>query len=280
MKDDAPFLLECPSCRTRYEVPVAIPEGGRKVRCAKCEHVWTVMPEDLIRPGALPAWDEEEDDDLVFRETDEPEPEPVAEPEPEPEPGPEPEEESTGADLGQAGVDDLFATDSAEPPEEMAAETPEETPEETAEETAGEGDPAAAQAPEEEENTGYEAEKPSGPQEDEAEEERDPVAEFYGDDGTGDASAAPTERIVIGKARRRVRLPGAVALGWAALCMALFALGFGAISQRVAVVRALPGTAPLYRMLGYEVNVRGLEFRDVAYNWENNLGRLELEVHG
>ncbi|RME99843.1 MAG: DUF3426 domain-containing protein, partial [Alphaproteobacteria bacterium] len=79
---------------------------------------------------------------------------------------------------------------------------------------------------------------------------------------------------------RRVRLPGAVALGWGALCLALFALGFGAISQRVAVVRALPGTAPLYRMLGYEVNVRGLEFRDVAYNWENNLGRLELEVHG
>ncbi len=35
------MILECPSCRARYLVPVeAFAAGGRKVRCARCKHEW------------------------------------------------------------------------------------------------------------------------------------------------------------------------------------------------------------------------------------------------
>lgn len=41
------MILTCPSCGTQYAVKDgAIPEGGRKVRCASCGHSWHQMPED------------------------------------------------------------------------------------------------------------------------------------------------------------------------------------------------------------------------------------------
>jgi len=40
------MIIECPSCLTRYDTPAQIPEEGRNVRCAKCEHVWLVSPDD------------------------------------------------------------------------------------------------------------------------------------------------------------------------------------------------------------------------------------------
>lgn len=55
------MILECPNCETCYETPAVLPEEGRKVKCARCSHVWHAMP------------------------TPEPEPEPEPELEPEPE---------------------------------------------------------------------------------------------------------------------------------------------------------------------------------------------------
>jgi predicted Zn finger-like uncharacterized protein len=45
--------LTCPACATRYLVdPRAIGAGGRKVRCARCKHVWFAMPpEDAVPVG-------------------------------------------------------------------------------------------------------------------------------------------------------------------------------------------------------------------------------------
>ncbi|MFP5328820.1 MAG: zinc-ribbon domain-containing protein [Alphaproteobacteria bacterium] len=41
------MILTCPSCGTQYAVKDgAIPEGGRKVRCASCGHSWHQEPED------------------------------------------------------------------------------------------------------------------------------------------------------------------------------------------------------------------------------------------
>jgi predicted Zn finger-like uncharacterized protein len=41
------MILTCPSCGTQYAVKDgAIPEGGRKVRCAACGNSWHQMPED------------------------------------------------------------------------------------------------------------------------------------------------------------------------------------------------------------------------------------------
>lgn len=40
------MILTCPACGTQYAVKDgAIPDGGRKVRCASCGHSWHQMPE-------------------------------------------------------------------------------------------------------------------------------------------------------------------------------------------------------------------------------------------
>lgn len=47
------MILTCPSCGTQYAVKDgAIPEGGRKVRCASCAHSWHQMPEGDAEPIA------------------------------------------------------------------------------------------------------------------------------------------------------------------------------------------------------------------------------------
>lgn len=45
--------LTCPACTTRYLVdPRAIGAAGRKVRCARCKHVWLARPpEDAVPVG-------------------------------------------------------------------------------------------------------------------------------------------------------------------------------------------------------------------------------------
>ncbi|MCJ7528169.1 MAG: zinc-ribbon domain-containing protein, partial [Methyloceanibacter sp.] len=37
-------LIICPACETRYATQAVFPPDGRKVRCAKCAHVWQALP--------------------------------------------------------------------------------------------------------------------------------------------------------------------------------------------------------------------------------------------
>jgi predicted Zn finger-like uncharacterized protein len=92
------MILTCPSCGTQYAVKDgAIPEGGRKVRCASCGHSWHQLPES-----------ETADEEQPYQA-------PVAEPAPEPgdpaavatgfdEPAPEPEERGS-SDYDEAPVE-------------------------------------------------------------------------------------------------------------------------------------------------------------------------------
>jgi len=90
------MILTCPSCGTQYAVKDgAIPEGGRKVRCAACGHSWHQDPEAS-----------ETSEDAVEAPQPQPQGEPsdFAEPAvPMPEPAPEPGDPAAAA----TGFDDM-----------------------------------------------------------------------------------------------------------------------------------------------------------------------------
>ena len=51
------MIIVCPSCSTRFAVnAAAFPAAGRKVKCARCAHVWHALPEAAETPApARPA---------------------------------------------------------------------------------------------------------------------------------------------------------------------------------------------------------------------------------
>lgn len=116
--------LVCPKCEAKYEVPDdAIPEGGRDVQCANCNHAWFQMrpvaaepalvltPEGEVPPVAKAA---------PVAQVPEPEPEPEPEIEPEPEVEPEIPPDDLPEDLPEDVPEDV--------PEELPGATPVEIP--------------------------------------------------------------------------------------------------------------------------------------------------------
>jgi predicted Zn finger-like uncharacterized protein len=52
------MLINCPSCRAEYEVDAeALPESGRRVRCAACSHVWLAYRSDAFERNVAVADD-------------------------------------------------------------------------------------------------------------------------------------------------------------------------------------------------------------------------------
>ena len=46
------MIIVCPSCSTRFAVnAAAFPAAGRKVKCARCAHVWHALPEAAEAPA-------------------------------------------------------------------------------------------------------------------------------------------------------------------------------------------------------------------------------------
>lgn len=88
------------------------------------------------------------------------------------------------------------------------------------------------------------------------------------------ASIASREPLLERSGRARVLA------GWAALGVVIIGIGFVLFAAPEAVVRALPGTARLYAMMGIAVNLRGLAFDKVAYDWIDEGGRQALDVTG
>ena len=76
------MILTCPSCGTQYAVKDgAIPEGGRKVRCAACGHSWHQEPEASASEDAVKAPQlEPQGEPSDFAEPPVPVPEPAPEP--------------------------------------------------------------------------------------------------------------------------------------------------------------------------------------------------------
>ena len=61
--------IVCPHCTTSYAIgPSALGEAGRKVRCAKCKQVWYARPEDAVAEavvGSMAADAEPPEDDMA-----------------------------------------------------------------------------------------------------------------------------------------------------------------------------------------------------------------------
>jgi len=80
--------------------------------------------------------------------------------------------------------------------------------------------------------------------------------------------------------RRRTGGQGKALVGLPTACAAMAALVLALIIWRVDVVRLLPQTATFYQMVGLEVNLRGLLFKDVKVSSETVEGKPVLVIEG
>jgi predicted Zn finger-like uncharacterized protein len=76
----------------------------------------------------------------------------------------------------------------------------------------------------------------------------------------------------------RMRVPAGMSLPTA--CAAMGALVLALLIWRVDVVRLLPQTAGFYKMVGLDVNLRGLTFKDVKITSETVEGKPVLVIEG
>ena len=78
----------------------------------------------------------------------------------------------------------------------------------------------------------------------------------------------------------RPRAPGKSSVGLPTICAAMGALVVALVIWRVDVVRLMPQTAAFYKLVGLEVNVRGLRFKDVKITSEMVEGKPVLVIEG
>lgn len=76
------------------------------------------------------------------------------------------------------------------------------------------------------------------------------------------------------------RIPFMPVVGLPTACAAMGALLLALVIWRVDVVRLLPQTATFYRMVGLEVNLRGLAFKDIKITNETVEGKPVLVIEG
>ena len=125
------MILVCPECSTQYDLPSGLPEGGGKVRCTSCEHVWHATDADLIEKAedapaaeegvpAVSPHDDDAMDDLDFNEIIDEVKEEAQEQDEIDSLFDEINEEADNDVQDQSGIDDLFN----EPMDEMPEEEP------------------------------------------------------------------------------------------------------------------------------------------------------------
>jgi predicted Zn finger-like uncharacterized protein len=102
-----------------------------------------------------------------------------------------------------------------------------------------------------------------------------------GDDGQ-DAGTAGAPRLsrLRNLFKPSALLSGGPFMALPTVCAAMGALVLALVIWRVDVVRLLPGTATFYKMVGLEVNLRGLMFKDVKITTETVEGKPVLVIEG
>ncbi len=102
-----------------------------------------------------------------------------------------------------------------------------------------------------------------------------------GEAGDGRPARKPRAKRARKPARRGGRLvQPRRALAWPAACLATGLAVVSLVAWRAEVVRMLPQTAPLFRAIGLDVNLRGLAFRDVKTARDIADGKPVLIVEG
>jgi predicted Zn finger-like uncharacterized protein len=94
-----------------------------------------------------------------------------------------------------------------------------------------------------------------------------------------EAKAARPRRSLLQRLKPKFSF-GPPAVSLATVCAAMGALVVALLIWRNDVVRLLPQTAAFYNMVGLEVNLRGLSFKDVKVTSENVEGKQVLVIEG
>ena len=94
-----------------------------------------------------------------------------------------------------------------------------------------------------------------------------------------EAKAARPRRSLLRRLKPKFSF-GVPAVSLATVCAAMGALVVALLVWRNDVVRLLPQTAAFYNMVGLEVNLRGLSFKDVKVSSENVEGKQVLVIEG
>lgn len=237
------MIITCPECATEFKTPDSVfVNGPRKLRCAKCAHVWMQNPDDVITVSAGPA-DETDDSD------------------------------------GWAAADGADATSDELDFDNPQAESADEKPDDADAGDGGDfelssdaGDGAEADQSDAPDVMGDEDDKPKTEDEDsEGEEDEQPLHDIESE--AADGLDSPDKKSGF---KTHIRSWGA---GLAAV-LALIMAGGGAYMYRAAVTQWLPQTAPLYAMLGAPVNLTGFEFNEVGVGRSFDNGFPVLSVKG
>ena len=236
--------IVCPHCTTSYAIDLAaLGAAGRNVRCSRCKETWLARPEDVITA-----------------------PSPMA-------------AAATGQQAGDA--DDVAAEWQASARDEASGhEEPLRHENDSFEQDAPvvESPSISADWPEAGEQT-------SETDNDWAAVAADDVAEG----GSGGPrllsklrGLLPLRSFQLPKLPRRPRkaLTGPRFGSLPATCAAMGALTLALIVWRTDVVRLLPQTATFYQLVGLNVNLRGLSFKDVKITRETVEGKPVLVVEG
>ena len=105
-------------------------------------------------------------------------------------------------------------------------------------------------------------------------------------DEQGSADPSGTDGPSIARLRRLVKPPGLLGasgkpfVSLPTVCAAMGALVLALTIWRVDMVRLLPQTAAFYKMVGLDVNLRGLVFKDVKITTETVEGKPVLVIEG
>jgi predicted Zn finger-like uncharacterized protein len=244
------MLITCPNCTTSYQVKSeAFGQSGRKVRCARCRREWFATPSAIPPPpGQMPA-------------VASPPTQPVAT---------ERDEGIAAPAAPTAAPDAAPSSEAAEPaaaPDQVDPASPAQAALEVAADPAPElsAPPSAADAAE----TAAPAGTGTGTDIETV------AARRYGVDGRALRRPLPSLARLRGMAGQILAPPVLPTL----IAAQLLAIG-AIVGWRNDVVRAMPPSASLFRLIGLSVNLRGLAFADLHATQEANDGVAVLVIEG